>query len=236
MQERLQKIIANHGITSRRRAEEILRQGRVTVNGVTAAIGDKADTETDDIKIDGKLLGKTPRKAYIMLYKPRGYVATRSDEKNRKTVMDLLSGVKENVYPAGRLDLNSEGMLLLTNDGDFAYRIMHPSHEIQKKYHVWVRTSDAAGTAAMLRQPMQLDDYRIHPAEVRVLKQEPGESVLEIIIHEGRNRQIRKMCEKAGVQVKRLKRVGEGQLFLGDLHPGQWKYLSESEAAKALQN
>jgi 23S rRNA pseudouridine2605 synthase len=236
MQERLQKIIANYGIASRRKAEELLRQGRVTVNGLAVAVGDKADAEKDEIRIDGKPLGKAPRRVYIMLYKPRGYVVTRADEKNRRTVMDLLPGVHENVYPVGRLDLNSEGLLLLTNDGDFAYRVMHPSNEVKKTYHVWVRTSDATETAALLLHPIQLDGRMIQPAKVHILKQEPEESVLEITIQEGRNRQIRRMCEHIGVQVTRLKRMSEGRLAIGSLRPGQWRYLSEREAAKALHN
>ena len=229
MAERLQKIIAAAGMMSRRTAEEYISAGRVTVNGRPAALGDKADAEQDRILVDGKELPSTGNKVYIMLNKPKGYVSTLKDEKGRKNVSQLVQELGLRVYPVGRLDLNSEGLLLMTNDGDFANKMMHPSHEVTKTYHTWVLGNNIPQALERLRQPMDLDGYTTRPARAEALKLFPGGALLSIIIHEGRNRQVRKMCDIAGLKVTRLKRVAEGELELGELAPGQWRYLRPDE-------
>lgn len=234
MQERVQKILSAYGIASRRKAEEWINQGRVTVNGVPCALGDKADPETDTILVDGNPLIASPEKVYIMLNKPRGYVTTVQDERNRKTVMDLVEDCGERIYPVGRLDMDSEGLLLLTNDGTLTNSLLHPSFEAQKVYRVWVSGYSEQGQRSM-GEPMELDGYRIRPAQVRKIWQNGEEALLEVKIHEGRNRQVRKMAEICGMKVKRLRRIQEGPLSLGELAPGQWRYLTGEEIA-ALQN
>lgn len=231
MRERLQKIIAASGLMARRKAEEAIEAGRVTVNGLPAHIGDSADPETDVILVDGKTLPSVARMLTIMLHKPRGVVTTLHDEKGRRDVSELISEIPERLVPVGRLDMDSEGLLLMTNDGALANRLMHPSHEVEKVYRTWVR-GDAAAGIQRLRQPMELDGYRLHPAKVKLLEPTPEGAVLEISIHEGRNRQVRRMCEQAGLTVTRLCRVREGGLVLGDLRPGQWRELTEEELRK----
>lgn len=231
MRERLQKIIAASGLMARRKAEEAIEAGRVTVNGLPAYIGDSADPETDVILVDGKALPSVARMLTIMLHKPRGVVTTLHDEKGRRDVSELISEIPERLVPVGRLDMDSEGLLLMTNDGALANRLMHPSHEVEKVYRTWVR-GDAAAGIQRLRQPMELDGYRLHPAKVKLLEPTPEGAVLEISIHEGRNRQVRRMCEQAGLTVTRLCRVREGGLVLGDLRPGQWRELTEEELRK----
>lgn len=229
MKERLQKIISARGVASRRTAEEMLRQGRITVNGEVVALGVSADPETDEIMVDGRLLPSAPAAAYIMLHKPRGYVTTLSDEKGRKNAAQLVADCGVRVYPVGRLDMDSEGLLLFTNDGEFANRLMHPSHEVVKTYHVWV-TGFRQEAMEVFRKPMELDGYRIRTPEVLVLNDENPDSVkLQISIHEGRNRQVRRMCALAGMEVTRLIRVREGSLSLGDLPRGKWRYLTMDE-------
>ncbi len=224
MTERLQKILSARGIASRRAAEKIIEAGRVTVNGAVALLGASADPETDEILLDGKPLPTGGDYVYIMLHKPRGYVTTLSDEKGRKTAAQLVADCGMRVYPVGRLDMDSEGLLLFTNDGDFANTLMHPRHEIEKSYLTWVADYSEAALAA-LKKPITLDGYTIRAPKVRMVK--PG--LLEITIHEGRNRQVRRMCEAAGMQVTRLKRVREGMLRLGDLPLGKWRYLTADE-------
>ena len=214
---------------SRRSAEACISAGRVSVNGVTAALGDKADPDTDSILVDGTPLPSRSRKVYIMLNKPRGYVTTMKDEKGRKNVSELVRGAGVRVYPVGRLDMYSEGLLLMTNDGDFANRMMHPSHKVTKTYHTWVQGQDIGPAIEALRQPMELDGYMTHPAEVEFVELIPGGAVLAISIHEGRNRQVRKMCEAVGLKLTRLRRVSEAGLELGELKSGQWRYLTEEE-------
>lgn len=231
MRERLQKIIAASGLMARRKAEEAIEAGRVTVNGLPAHIGDSADPETDVILVDGKTLPSVARMLTIMLHKPRGVVTTLHDEKGRRDVTEFIRGLPERLVPVGRLDMDSEGLLLMTNDGALANRLMHPSHEVEKVYRTWVR-GDAAAGIQRLRQPMELDGYRLHPAKVKLLEPTPEGAVLEISIHEGRNRQVRRMCEQAGLTVTRLCRVREGGLVLGDLRPGQWRELTEEELRK----
>ena len=231
MRERLQKIIAASGLMARRKAEEAIEAGRVTVNGLPAHIGDSADPESDTILVDGKALPSVARMLTIMLHKPRGVVTTLHDEKGRRDVSELISEIPERLVPVGRLDMDSEGLLLMTNDGALANRLMHPSHEVEKVYRTWVR-GDAAAGIQRLRQPMELDGYRLHPAKVKLLEPTTDGAVLEISIHEGRNRQVRRMCEQAGLTVTRLCRVREGGLVLGDLRPGQWRELTEEELRK----
>lgn len=229
MAERLQKIIAAAGLMSRRTAEEYISAGRVTLNGRTAVLGDKAEAEKDRILVDGKELPSTGDKVYIMLNKPKGYVTTLKDEKGRKNVSQLVEELGVRVYPVGRLDLNSEGLLLMTNDGDFANRLMHPSHEVTKTYHTWVLGKDIDRAVELLRRPMELEGYTTRPAQAEVLRPLPGGALLSVSIHEGKNRQVRNMCRAAGLKVTRLKRVSEGGVELGELAPGQWRHLSPDE-------
>ena len=224
MSERLQKILSARGIASRRAAEKMIADGRVSVNGTVACLGQTADPDHDEILLDGKPLPVTADTVYIMLHKPRGFVTTMSDEKGRRTAFDLVADCGLRVYPVGRLDMDSEGLLLFTNDGDFANAMTHPKHEVDKTYLAWVEHFDML-SMEKLQQPISLDGYTIRPPKVRVVK--PG--LLEITIHEGRNRQVRRMCEAAGMYVTRLKRVREGDLFLGDLPLGKWRYLTPKE-------
>ncbi len=232
MRERLQKIIAASGLMARRKAEEAIQACRVTVNGLPAHIGDSADPETDTILVDGRELPSVTRMVTIMLNKPRGVVTSLHDEKGRRDVTELIRGLPERLVPVGRLDMDSEGLLLMTNDGALANRLMHPSHEVEKCYRTWVRGEDPAAGIERLRQPMELDGYRLRPARVELLERTQESAVLEITIHEGRNRQVRRMCEQAGLTVTRLCRVREGALRLGSLRPGQWRFLTEAELRK----
>ena len=224
MEERLQKLISAAGLCSRRKAEEWLAAGRVTVNGMTASIGDKADPEQDVEKVDGVALSKPVTHTYIMLHKPRGYVTTLSDEKGRKTVAQLVENCPARVWPVGRLDMDSEGLLLMTDDGELTHRLTHPSHEIQKEYHVRV-TGNISQVLPVLSKPMVVDGEDM----VADFVEQTGEDSLMIIIHQGKNRQVRRMCAAAGLTVTRLIRVREGDLLLGDLKRGQWRMLTESE-------
>jgi 23S rRNA pseudouridine2605 synthase len=234
MTERLQKIISAAGLMSRRAAEEAISAGRVTVNGIKAGLGEKADPEKDSIMVDGIPLPSANDKVYIMLNKPKGYVTTMSDEKGRRDVTELVKEVGTRVYPVGRLDMYSEGLLLMTNDGDFANKLMHPSNNISKTYYTWVQGQDIGLAMEYLRMPMELDGYVTHPAEVDLIQLFNGGALLAITIHEGRNRQVRKMCEAVGLHVTRLQRVSEAGLELGDLPSGKWRYLTADEI-KALK-
>ena len=231
MKQRLQKILSDRGVASRRRAEELIRGGLVAVNGQIASLGDSADPDTDEITLAGKPIPAARDYIYLMLNKPRGYVTTLSDEKGRPTAASLVADCGQRVYPIGRLDMDSEGLLLFTNDGSFANRAMHPSHEIQKTYQVWVSGYTQDGFQR-LQEPVVLDGYRIKPPKLRLLSYKNDRAELEITIHEGRNRQIRRMCQMAGMQVTRLKRIREGQLELGSLPLGKWRYLTEEEQKK----
>jgi len=227
LEERLQKILSSRGVASRRAAEGYLTAGRVTVNGVTAALGDKADPNRDVILVDGLPLPVAGEGTYIMLHKPRGYVTTCADEQGRKTVLELVEGCGANVWPVGRLDLNSEGLLLLTNDGALTQRLTHPSHEVEKEYHV-TAAGDIQTALPVLAGEMTLDGQRLRPAAVRVL----ADGKLSVTIHEGKNRQVRRMCQMAGLTVKRLVRVREGSLHLGALKPGCWRPLTAEEISQ----
>ena len=230
MKERLQKILSARGVASRRAAEEIIRAGRLRINGHTAALGERADPDTDEILLDGRPLPSRQGNVYIMLNKPRGYVTTLSDEKGRRTAAELVVDCGARVYPVGRLDMDSEGLLLLTNDGEFANALMHPKHEVDKTYEVWVTGYREASTA-LLGRPIVLDGRRIREPAVKLLQAEGGRAKYLVTIHEGRNRQIRRMCEAAGMTVTRLRRVSEGSLMLGDLPLGKWRHLTENELA-----
>ncbi len=230
MKERLQKILSAAGVCSRRAAEGYLTAGRITVNGETVQLGQQADPETDDIRVDGVPLGREPEAVYLMLNKPRGYVTTVSDEQGRKTVMDLLTGVHTRIYPVGRLDRDSEGLLLLTNDGALTQRLLHPSHEVSKEYRVTV-SGPVEHAAENLRRIRDVAGMAIRPAEVQMLRREGNRAELRIVIHEGRNRQIRRMCARCGLEVLRLQRVREHCLELGTLPLGQWRYLTAAEIA-----
>ena len=226
MEERLQKILSAHGVCSRRAAEGYLAAGRVTVNGRPANLGEKADPDRDDIRVDGLPLDGRSERTYLLLNKPRGYVTTLSDEKGRRTVADLVADCGARVWPVGRLDLDSEGLLILTDDGELTQRLLHPSHQVEKEYLVWVR-GDIPPALPVLRGPMELDGVPLSPARV----EEAGEGMLSVTIHEGRNRQVRRMCAAAGLQVTRLRRVREGELTLGELKPGRWRRLTPAEVA-----
>ena len=232
--ERLQKIIAARGLCSRRQAEKWIEEGRVRVNGNTAHLGDTADVTEDVIEVDGKRLPKAGKKVYLMLNKPRGYVTTLSDEKGRKNAAELVAGCGVRVYPVGRLDMDSEGLLLFTNAGEFANLMMHPKHEVDKVYRVWV-TNFAPEKLETLKEPIELDGYRIKAPKVRPVRMEPTRAILDVTIHEGRNRQVRRMCQAAGLEVARLKRIAEGGLRIGELKPGAWRYLEPRELELLLQ-
>ncbi len=233
--ERLQKIIASRGLCSRRQAEQWIEAGRVTVNGAPAHLGDTADPEGDAIAVDGKALPGAAKKVYLVLNKPRGFVTTLSDERGRKNAAELVAGCGARVYPVGRLDMDSEGLLIFTNDGEFANLLMHPRQEVNKVYRVWV-TGFAPEKLEALAEPIELDGYRIQKPRIRPVKTEGTRAILDITIHEGRNRQVRRMCQAAGLEVARLKRVAEGNLKLGDLKPGAWRYLSPRELALLLKD
>ena len=231
MKERLQKILSARGVASRRRAEEMIEIGLVTVGGIPARLGDFADPEVDEILVDGKPLPKAEAYVYILLNKPRGYVTTLSDEKGRPNAAQLVADCGVRVYPVGRLDMDSEGLLLFTNDGGFANALMHPKHEVEKTYDVWVKGYQPGGEERLVR-PITLDGYTIQTPVVRLRKAEGDKAQLRITIHEGRNRQIRRMCQAAGMQVTRLRRIQEGSLCLGSLPLGKWRYLTPEEVAK----
>ena len=215
MTERIQKIIASRGVTSRRKAEELILAGRVTCNGRVCLLGESADPDVDEILLDGKPLPSGCEYTYMMLHKPRGYVTTLSDEKGRKDITQFISDCNCRVYPVGRLDMDSEGLLILTNDGEFANKLMHPKHEVNKTYRVYVKQYSPEGLESLGR-PVTLDGYTIK----------------KVIIHEGRNRQVRRMCDIAGMPVERLIRVAEGPVRLGSLPLGKWRYLTEEEVTQ----
>ena len=230
MQERLQKILSARGVASRRKAEEMIQSGRVSVNGQVALLGESADPDVDEIRVDGKLLPSQSEYVYIMLNKPRGFVTTLSDEKGRRNVAELVADCGVRVYPIGRLDMDSEGLLLFTNDGAFADQLMHPKHEVEKTYHVWV-TGFAPGREELLSRPITLDGYTIRPPKVTLLSSNLDKAVFSVTIHEGRNRQVRRMCQAAGLTVTRLRRVSEDSLILGKLPLGKWRHLTAAEVA-----
>ena len=234
MQERLQKILSARGVCSRRKAEEMIQAGRITVNGSVAQLGSTADPDVDEILVDGKPLPSQKEYVYIMLHKPRGFVTTLSDEKGRPNAAQLVEDCGTRVYPVGRLDLDSEGLLLFTNDGEFANKLMHPKHEVEKSYDTWVTGYNPGGFKA-LTSPMELDGYQLRIPKVKLLKAEGDKARIQITIHEGRYRQVRRMCEKSGMHVTRLRRIREGNLLLGDLPKGKWRYLTVEEVQNLMK-
>lgn len=231
MEERLQKLISAAGLMSRRAAEDLISRGKVTVNGKTASLGDKADPESDRIEIAGKLLRERKNNVYVMLNKPAGYVTTLSDEQGRKTVAELVKAVGTRLYPVGRLDLNSDGLLLMTNDGDIANRLMHPSGDVVKKYRLTVKSggNNFEEAVKMLSQPLEIDGRLTSPAQVELVENTGEKAILNVSISEGRNRQIRRLCENAGLKVLRLTRIAEGPLELDGLPSGRFRYLTDEE-------
>ena len=230
MRERLQKLIARAGVCSRRSAESLLTAGRVTVNGVAAHLGDKADADTDVIAIDGTAIAFAEPAVYLMLNKPRGYVTTLSDELGRATAAELVADCGTRVFPVGRLDKDSEGLLLFTNDGALMQAMTHPSHQVDKTYEVTV-TGQLEKAADRLSAVTELDGEPIVPAQVEIMERRQGQALLRVTIHQGKNRQIRRMCAQVGLQVTRLCRISEDALTLGRLKPGQWRYLTDAEVA-----
>ncbi len=224
MEERLQKLLSAAGVCSRRRAEEYILAGRVTVNGRTARLGDKADPGRDRVEVDGAPLSAPEGHTYIMLNKPRGYVTTLSDEKGRKTVAQLVVDCPVRVWPVGRLDMDSEGLLLLTDDGGLTHRLTHPAHEVEKEYRVWV-SGDIERALPVLEGPVWSNGEELTADRV----ERTEENTLTVVIHQGKNRQVRRMCAAAGLEVKRLQRVREGEVRLGGLGPGQWRPLTAAE-------
>jgi 23S rRNA pseudouridine2605 synthase len=231
---RLQKFLAESGVASRRKSEELIEQGKVKVNGRVAMIGDKIDPKKDSVTVSGKKIVKTKTFTYIVLHKPRGFITTMSDEMDRKCVAELIKDVPGRVYPVGRLDRDSEGMLLFTNDGAFANAMTHPTKHVPKTYRVTVRPSITEDQITALTQGVIIDDRKTAPAEVHVVTKEEGRVVLEIILYEGRNRQIRKMCEEVGLEVARLKRTAIGSIKLGMLKQGTWRELTDDEVRKLM--
>lgn len=230
MEQRLQKILSERGVASRRGAEKIILAGLVTVDGRTASLGDSADPERQTILVSGKPLPRKEKRVYLMLNKPRGYVTTLSDEKGRQNAASLVADCGVRVYPVGRLDMDSEGLLLFTNDGALTNALTHPRGEVNKTYEVWT-TGYAPGGETLLTRPILLDGRRIRPPKVELLHASGGKAQFLVTIHEGRNRQIRRMCQAAGMDVTRLRRVREGALCLGDLPLGAWRYLTDAEIA-----
>ena len=230
--ERLQKVMAASGVASRRECENIIRQGRVKVNGrIVTQLGMKVAPE-DIVEVDNRKVGNRDKLVYLLLNKPAGYVTTVHDPQGRKTVLDLIN-VPQRVYPVGRLDYDTEGLLILTNDGDLTYLLTHPKHEVGKTYHALVAGQPTEQMLDRLRRGIMLDDGITAPAKVRIQKKIQGDTLLEIIIHEGRNRQVRRMCEAIGHPVLALKRAAIGDLVLGDLAPGTYRMLSKDRILQA---
>ena len=235
---RLQKFLAEQGVASRRKSEELIAAGKVKVNGHVAQIGQKINPRKDLVTVGKQKITnvKNRKMIYIMLHKPRGYVTTVSDDQNRKTVMDLVSDIDERIYPVGRLDKDSEGLLILTNDGSFTNAMTHPSHNYAKVYRVTVRPKVSDEILYNLRNGIEIEGKKTAPCEVTVLTTEENRVVLEFILKEGRNRQIRKMCESQGLEVARLKRTAIGPIKLGMLPQGKYRELSEQEIKKLLRS
>lgn len=229
MEERLQKYMARCGIASRRKAEQIILQGNVKVNGlVVKELGSKINPEKDVVTVYNKRIYEKEKHIYIKLYKPEGYITTVKDQFNRKTVLDLIN-IKERIYPIGRLDYDTSGLLLLTDDGDLANKLMHPKYHIYKTYEIEIKGSINENSINKLRTGVLIDGYKTAPAKVKLLKQDKKMSLVKISIHEGKNRQVRKMFETVGHNVLKLKRISFGNINLGELKKGQWNYLTDHE-------
>lgn len=229
MKERLQKLISASGVVSRRNAEVLIQEGKVTVNGEVANLGDKADLLVDEVCVNGTVISKPASYTYLMLNKPRGFLSTVLDDRGRKSVCQLVRDCGVRVWPVGRLDMDSEGLLFLTDDGAFTQKMTHPSHTVEKEYLVWV-LGNTTQAIPILSSPMELDGKQIAPAQVRCGKKTGAVTQLSIIIKQGMNRQVRRMCEKAGLSVMRLKRVRQGDIWLDRaLKPGQYRHVSKEE-------
>lgn len=226
---RLQKFMADCGVASRRKSEELIAAGKVKVNGQIASVGDKIDPKNDSVSVSGRKLTKDKNYVYIMLHKPRGYVTTMSDEMDRKCVAELVADIGKRVYPIGRLDRDSEGLLLFTNDGEFANALTHPSRHIAKTYRVSVKPAITEDQLTILTSSLMIDGKQTLPADVRVINKEADKTTLDIILYEGKNRQIRRLCEEAGLETARLKRLSIGQLKLGNLKVGEYRHLTHDE-------
>ncbi len=229
VKKRLQKLISEYGLMSRRKAEELIRDGRVLINGEIATIGMSADPEVDRVVVDGLFLDIKPKPVYLMLNKPKGYVCTLSDERGRKTVLDLLKDFNQRVFPVGRLDMDSEGLLIMTNDGELANKLIHPRHEVKKTYKLSVFSDDIEKAIERLEKMRELGEEYIRPAEVQLISSKDGEHILHVTIGEGKNRQIRRMCTSAGLELKNLRRIQVGEIKLGKLQQGSWRFLNETE-------
>jgi pseudouridine synthase len=228
--ERLQKYLAACGMASRRESERLIEAGRVTVNGEVAQVGSSVDPARDSVALDGRPVAEDD-KVYVLLNKPRGIVTTVKDTHARETVMDCLNGVRARVFPVGRLDMDVEGALLLTNDGELANRLLHPKYEVEKVYQAWGWGEVTEETAAQLASGVPLEDGETAPGKVTILRRRPNETCLRIIIHEGRNREVKRMCIAVGHRVKSLRRIAIGGIAAGPLRPGEWRYLTQHEVA-----
>lgn len=231
---RLQKYLSMCAVASRRKAEELIAQGKVKVNGKVAQIGDKISPKHDTVTVSGRKIVGSRKHYYIMLNKPRGYITTMDDEMGRKCVAELVRDVGARVYPVGRLDKDSEGLLLMTNDGEFANHMTHPSKHIPKTYRVTVRPDVTEDMLTAFATGMEIDGRITAPADAHIIEKQDNRVVMEIVLYEGRNRQIRKMCESLGLEVARLKRTSMGSLKLGMLPPGKWRELKEDEVHKLM--
>ena len=229
MKQRLQKLISAAGLASRRASEEMIRAGRVTVNGAVASLGDSADPDTDDIRLDGEALKLPRRRRYIVLNKPRGYVTTLKDDRGRPTVAELVADAGGRLYPVGRLDMDSEGLLILTDDGEAANALMHPSHRVDKVYTVFVQGEDIHGAIDKLRAMDRLEGEPIARAQVSLIERKGNGAEIQIVIHEGKNRQVRRMCAACSLHVSRLVRIAEGPVTLGSLPVGKWRNMTADE-------
>lgn len=231
---RLQKYLSMCAVASRRKAEELIAQGKVKVNGKVAQIGDKVSPKHDTVTVGGRRIVGNKKHYYIMLHKPRGYITTMDDEMGRKCVAELVRDVSARVYPVGRLDKDSEGLLLMTNDGEFANHMTHPSKHIPKTYRVTVRPDVTEDMLTAFATGMEIDGRITAPADAHIIEKQDNRVVMEIVLYEGRNRQIRKMCESIGLEVARLKRTSMGSLKLGMLPVGKWRELKEDEVHKLM--
>lgn len=233
---RLQKYLSEAGVASRRKAEEMIRNGAVKVNGAVAQIGDSVDPKKDTVTVKGKKIKKENNMRYILLNKPRGYVTTTDDDLGRKCVLELVKDIKERIYPVGRLDRVSEGALIMTNDGAFANAMMHPSRHVPKTYRVTVRPGVTSEQVDILSTGIEIDGRMTVPADVHVLSKEDSRAVLEIVLYEGRNRQIRRMCEALNLEVARLRRIAVGPVKLGMLQTGEWRDLTPAEVESLFKS
>ncbi len=230
MLERLQKVMAKYGVASRRKCEELIAEGKVKVNGsLIKEQGYKVDSERDTIKVDGKILKKSENKIYVLLNKPVGYITSTRDQFGRPAVTDLLKEIGIRVFPVGRLDYDSEGLIILTNDGELANIIMHPKYNVEKTYRALVRGKICKDDILRFNKGITIDSYTTSPADLKIIGSSGENSIVDITIHEGRNRQVRKMCASIGHKVIRLKRIRIGKIKLGGLKTGEWRYLNESE-------